>query len=256
MENDEVRHDLRLSDLSLNSWVDDRMATLQPDGEWAPNKARARAKLRERTARSESRRTKRTWSILVAVAVCAPLMAIPSTREFAHRCVSACVSESVWVAQLVGLKAAPRVAYVKLEQRRIAPDFTLNDASGRPVKLSDLRGNVVLLNFWATWCGPCKVEIPWFQEFQTAYRAQGFAVVGVSLDEDGWKAVSPYLEQRGVSYRIVVDNNNVAQLYGGLESLPTTMIIDRSGRIAAYHVGICSRDEYERDILAALNDRN
>jgi thiol-disulfide isomerase/thioredoxin len=80
------------------------------------------------------------------------------------------------------------LASLKSEERRMAPDFVLSDASGKPIKLSELRGDVVLLNFWATWCGPCKVEIPWFKEFQQDYRTQGFAVVGVSLDEDGWEA--------------------------------------------------------------------
>jgi thiol-disulfide isomerase/thioredoxin len=77
------------------------------------------------------------------------------------------------------------------KDRKTAPDFVLNDAHGAAVRLSDYKGNVVLLNFWATWCGPCKIEIPWFSEFETKYKNRGFAVRGVLMDEDGWEAVKP-----------------------------------------------------------------
>src|SRR5262245_36120846 len=81
------------------------------------------------------------------------------------------------------------------QDRKAAPDFTLKDAAGAKIKLSAYRGNVVLLNFWATWCGPCKVEIPWFIEFESAYKERGLAIVGVSMDEDGWKAARPFIEK-------------------------------------------------------------
>ena len=127
-------------------------------------------------------------------------------------------------------------AAVKPEKdRKQAPDFILKDVNGASAKLSDYKGKVVLLDFWATWCGPCKIEIPWFMEFEQTYKDRGFAVVGVSMDEDGWDVVKPYIQTRKINYRILLGNDQVGQLYGGVESLPTTFLIDRSGRIAKVH---------------------
>src|SRR5271169_7059676 len=116
-------------------------------------------------------------------------------------------------------------------ERKSAPDFTLPDANGASVKLSDYKGKVVLLNFWATWCGPCKIEIPWFMDFEKTYKDKNFAVLGVSLDEDGWESVKPYIEQKKINYRVVIGTEQVAQLYGEVDSLPTSFMIDREGRI-------------------------
>ena len=144
-------------------------------------------------------------------------------------------------------------AAVKSEgERKPAPDFTLKDADGKPVKLSDYRGKVVLLNFWATWCGPCKIEIPWFMEFEQQYKDKNFAVLGVSLDEDGWESVKPYISAKKINYRVVIGTEQVAQLYGDVDSLPTTFMIDREGRVAAVHVGLVSKGDYTRDILNLL----
>lgn len=136
--------------------------------------------------------------------------------------------------------------------RRAAPDFTLEDSRGQPVRLADYKGKVVLLNFWATWCGPCKVEIPWFMEFEKSYRDRGFAVLGVSMDDDGWQAVKPYLAAQRVNYRIALGNDRVSELYGGIDSLPTTVLIDREGRVASVHLGLVSRSEYAVEIQQML----
>src|SRR5579863_4600114 len=138
------------------------------------------------------------------------------------------------------------------KDRRSAPDFALTDATGASIQLSGYKGKVVLLNFWATWCGPCKVEIPWFVEFEKTYGNRGFAVLGVSLDEDGWTAVKPYIEQKKVNYRVVVDNGATAKKFGGVEALPTTLLIDRDGKIAAEHVGLTSKSTYEDQIEQLL----
>jgi cytochrome c biogenesis protein CcmG/thiol:disulfide interchange protein DsbE len=132
--------------------------------------------------------------------------------------------------------------------RKPAPNFTLKDADGRTVQLSDYRGKVVLLNFWATWCDPCRIEIPWFVEFERQHKGQGFAVVGVSMDEDGWKAVKPFILEERINYRILLGDDKVSDLYGGIDSLPTSFVIDREGRIAAVHVGLVSRSRYEDDL--------
>ncbi|HET8550170.1 MAG TPA: redoxin domain-containing protein [Bryobacteraceae bacterium] len=133
-----------------------------------------------------------------------------------------------------------------------APDFTLNDVNGRPVRLSDFRGKVVLLNFWATWCGPCKVEIPWFIEFEQKYKDRGLTVIGVAMDEEGWSIVKPYLAARRINYRVVIGTEQVGAAYGGVDSLPTTFIIDKDGRIASTHVGLVSKSDYENEILRLL----
>ncbi len=136
--------------------------------------------------------------------------------------------------------------------RNEAADFALEDANGQTLKLSDLRGKVVLLNFWATWCGPCKVEIPWFIEMEREFKDQGFAVVGVSMDEDGWKAVKPFMQDMKVNYRMVLGTEEMAQLYGGVEALPTSYVLDRNGKVASVHMGIVSRKVFEEEIRALL----
>jgi peroxiredoxin len=139
------------------------------------------------------------------------------------------------------------------EVRQKAPDFTLRDAEGRQVKLSDYTGKVVLLNFFATWCAPCRVEIPWFMDFEKEFKDRGFAVLGVSMDEDGWEAVKPYIERMRVNYRVLMGDSLVSDLYGGVDSLPTSFMIDRNGRVARVHVGLVNRSEYQNDINALLD---
>lgn len=244
-------------DGNRDQWVEDRLAELRPASDWQPDALRGLAQFRKHREKVKSRNRRWGWLAASAVAAGLPLMAFPTTRLFAQRCVSACVSQTNWVRDLFAgnqSSSAPNSVYVKPENRKVAPDFVLDDASGKPVRLSDFRGKVVLLNFWATWCAPCSIEIPWFIEFQTAHQDTGFATLGVSLDEGGWDAVRPYIEKRKINYRVVVGNDDVAQQYGAA-SLPTTFIIDKSGRIAATHVGLCSKSEYEADIKAELEER-
>lgn len=120
------------------------------------------------------------------------------------------------------------------------------------MKLSDFRGKVVLLNFWATWCGPCRIEIPWLIEFQQAYRDRGFVVLGVAMDDDGWNSVTPYIGENKINYRVMVGDDKIAALYGGIESLPTTLMIDKSGRVTATHVGLISKSDYKSEIEVLL----
>ena len=136
-----------------------------------------------------------------------------------------------------------------------APDFTLVDATGSPVKLSGLKGKVVLLDFWATWCTGCKVEIPWYMEFENKYGKDGLAAIGVSMDDDGWKSVKPFLQEHKLNYPVVIGTQEVANEYGGLPSLPMTLLIDRRGNIAESHAGMVNKDEFEKKIKALLHSR-
>jgi len=137
--------------------------------------------------------------------------------------------------------------------RKAAPEFSLKDSNGRTVTLADYKGKVVLLNFWATWCGPCKIEIPWFIDFEQKYKDRGFAVLGVAMDEEGWDIVKPYVERSKMNYRVLLGTDSVAQMYGGVDALPTTFIVDPDGKIAATHVGLVSKSDYENGILELLN---
>ena len=137
-------------------------------------------------------------------------------------------------------------------ERHQAPDFALKDADGRWVRLSDYRGKVVLLDFWATWCPPCKIEIPWFIDLERKDKDRGLAVLGVSMDDEGWDVVRPFLSQVGVNYPVVIGDDRTAESYGGIDALPTTFLIDRTGRIAAVHVGLASRKDFEDGVERLL----
>jgi peroxiredoxin len=161
----------------------------------------------------------------------------------------------------VGCSSQPVKVEVKDEGiRKAAPEFALKDANGTTVKLSDYKGKVVLVNFWATWCGPCKVEIPWFIDFEKTYKDRDFAVLGVSLDEEGWPVVKPYVEQKKINYRVLIGTDELSQLYGavdprlngGVDQLPTTVIVDRKGRIAAVHIGLVAKATYVGEIQNLL----
>jgi peroxiredoxin len=144
----------------------------------------------------------------------------------------------------------------RAQVRPTAPDFGLIDAHGAPFRLSAHRGKVVLVDFWATWCAGCKVEIPWFIEFQKKYQTKGLTSVGVAMDEEGWAKVRPYLADHPISYPVVVGNLDLLQKTFGLPpNLPITLLIDRRGRIAESHVGMVDKDKWENRILELLKEK-
>lgn len=132
-------------------------------------------------------------------------------------------------------------------------DFTLRDVDGNQVHLAELRGNVILLNFWATWCGPCKIEIPWFVEFQRRYRDDGLVVLGLSVD-DTPEQIRPFAAQFQVNYPLLVGlgREDFQEAYGPVWGLPVTFFIDREGVLCRTHLGIATREEFQRDIDALL----
>jgi peroxiredoxin len=158
---------------------------------------------------------------------------------------------AAFVAGSFCLAAFPSLLFQKKASKPLAPDFTVKDSAGADLRLSNYKGKVVLLNFWATYCVPCRTEIPWFIEFDKTYRDKGFAVVGISMDED-WDAVRPYLAEKKINYRIGLGGEETAKLYGGLDALPETFLIDREGRVAAHHVGLAPKAEVEKEIAQAL----
>ena len=120
-----------------------------------------------------------------------------------------------------------------------APDFETADLDGQPFRLSALRGRVVVLNFWATWCGPCRAELPAFAALHRALGPEGAEFVGVALDEEGWAVVAPFVAARGLPYRQLVDQGaTIARAYGGITTVPTTVFIDRRGNVRYRHEGI------------------
>lgn len=151
-------------------------------------------------------------------------------------------------------QSGARVDLKEPSTRKAAPQFTLQDSSGKTAHLTEYHGKVVVLDFWATWCHGCKEEIPWFTEFERKYGKQGLAVIGVSMDDDGWKVVTPFIKSAGVPYRIVLGDQKTGKDYG-IFNMPDTFLIDREGRIAAAYSGMVNRDDLEKNITAVLKEK-
>lgn len=136
-----------------------------------------------------------------------------------------------------------------------APDFALKDVNGKIVHLSDFKGKVVVLNFWATWCPPCRREIPDFNEMQQKYGAQGVQFLGIALDDEGLSKVKPYLAANPIGYPILLPDANVVKSYGDMSAIPVTYIIDRQGAIRTSYIGARQKPVLEDMIKAALAAR-
>ena len=143
-----------------------------------------------------------------------------------------------------------------------APAFTLRDTTGKKVSLSDYKGKAVVVDFWATWCAPCKIEIPWLEKLRDQYASQGLEVLGISeddLDLDDQKAllkekkdITDSATKLGINYPVLFDDKKVAEPYGGVDALPTTFYVDRNGKVVAATIGLVDRDEIEANIKKAL----
>ncbi|MBI9070956.1 MAG: TlpA family protein disulfide reductase [Melioribacteraceae bacterium] len=145
-------------------------------------------------------------------------------------------------------------------ERVEAFDFNLNTPDGKEVKLSDYRGKVVILDFWATWCPPCRKGIPDLVELKKEYGSEEFEVIGISLDlevpdnpgRNTKKDVVPFIEKHAINYPVVFGNLEVTKKYGGIESIPTTIIIDKDGKISDQHVGLVPIQTYKKEIERLL----
>ncbi len=132
-----------------------------------------------------------------------------------------------------------------------APALVLKDLDGRTVTLADLKGKVVMVDFWATWCEPCQIMIPWLIEMHNRYASQGLEIVGVAMDDDQ-KDVRPFVDKAKMNYPILYGNDNIADSWGGVFGLPTSFLIDRDGKIRATHQGLVGKDVLEKDIKGLL----
>jgi cytochrome c biogenesis protein CcmG/thiol:disulfide interchange protein DsbE len=143
----------------------------------------------------------------------------------------------------------------RLTQSTIAPDFSLDTLDGKTMRLSDLRGKAVLLNFWATWCGPCKIEMPWFVDLQNQYGSQGLQIVGVAMDDGSKQDIAKFAQDMGVNYPILIGKESVGDEYGGVPALPESFLIARDGKIVDKIVGLRGKSEIEHSIKKALETR-
>jgi cytochrome c biogenesis protein CcmG/thiol:disulfide interchange protein DsbE len=139
-------------------------------------------------------------------------------------------------------------------EKKPAPGFTLKSLDGQTVHLSDFRGKPVLLNFWATWCAPCKVETPWLVDFYKQYHPAGLEIVGVSLDDAGEESrIAEFIKKYSVKYPILVGNDEVAGAYGGVRYLPQTFFIDRKGNIVKSTLGFSNREDLDENIKQLIS---
>jgi peroxiredoxin len=135
-----------------------------------------------------------------------------------------------------------------------APNFTLTNVEGKRVSLSDYRGKAVLINFWATWCTPCKIETPWFVQLRNQYAHEGFEILGVSEDDASVSRaqIAKFGKEEGINYPLLVGNDAVSHKYGGVDVLPTSYFVGRNGRVVAETAGLVAKDEVEANIKKAL----
>jgi peroxiredoxin len=133
-----------------------------------------------------------------------------------------------------------------------APEFVLTSLDGQQVRLSQYRGKVVILDFWATWCPPCKLELPHFIELYKEFRQDGLEIIGVSLDRIGQQEVSAFVKEWKIPYTVVMGNGAVVKSYGGIRGIPTTFVIGKDGKIYRKYVGYRKKEVFEKDVLKLL----
>jgi len=133
-----------------------------------------------------------------------------------------------------------------------APNFKLSTMDGKSIELKSLAGKAVVVNFWATWCGPCRHEIPGMMKIYEKYKAKGLEIIGISVDRGGWKDLKPFLTKSPISYPIVLGGDEVVKAYGGIEAIPTSFFIDRKGNIVSKTVGSLEEEDFEKAVKSIL----
>lgn len=166
--------------------------------------------------------------------------------------------------ELVSAPAGNAPIYVSPLDGKPAPAFALNDLSGREVSLANYRGKALLINFWATWCAPCKIETPWIIDLRNKYAAQGFEVLGIDTEGDdlkrddkpGWAKAEAnahkFVTEMKVPYPVLLDGDSISEPYGGLDALPASFFVDRNGKVVVASMGLTSESDIEADIKKAL----
>jgi cytochrome c biogenesis protein CcmG/thiol:disulfide interchange protein DsbE len=230
-------------------WLENSLASVAPPVDWEPDTRTAHARFSARLESKSGRR--RYWLLGLALASVAAIAIAASAngRALAQQCWQCIAGGGLELA----LRTKANAGIVPAHSRNAAPQFALKDAEGSLITLSGYRGKVVLLDFWATWCGGCKVEIPWYEEFADRYGKNGLAVVGVSMDDEGWKVVKPFVEQKQIRYQIVLGDDSTAKRYG-VSAMPVTLLIDRSGNVAATHIGVVDKRLFENEIRLLLEE--
>ena len=140
----------------------------------------------------------------------------------------------------------------KFDVGKPAPEFNLPDLDGNKIELSSMKGRVLILDFWATWCPPCKEEVPHLVRLQSKYRDQGLQIVGLSLDQGGAGDVKPFADEYGVNYTMLIANDETAKAYGGVSMIPTTFVVDRNGVVVKRFIGYTAPEAFEEAILPLL----
>jgi cytochrome c biogenesis protein CcmG/thiol:disulfide interchange protein DsbE len=160
------------------------------------------------------------------------------------------------------LDAGGAPQYISPLQGKPAPPFTLEDLSGNKLSLSDFKGHALAINFWATWCAPCKIETPWLIDLRNQYAAQGFEVLAISADDidrndskkfsEEKQEIARFVQRMHMPYPVLIDGDSISEPYGGLDALPTTFFLDRNGTVVAAQLGMTTKEELERNIKKAL----
>lgn len=233
-------------------WTDDRPAT-------------GKLNVRRSASSSGSRRgpgiVKRSVSVLIAMSAVIAVILWAGVHNMRVRRQRVQVLEERQSAMMPDVKPKPGDATMESTldapsplQHKSAPAFTLSGLDGSKVSLSDFKGKPLVVNFWATWCGPCKVEMPWFEEFRKKYATQGFEVLGVADDPDaGNEAIASTAHKLGVTYRIVLADSTMEKAYGDPEVLPMSFYIDKTGRVTEVTAGLGTKDELEAKIKETVS---
>jgi len=178
------------------------------------------------------------WGVATISALALALLTLGADLPFPH-------------GDLFGAEAAAAACPANAKPANL--NFTLKDTSNRDVNLSAFKGKVILLDFWATWCGPCKIEIPWFIEFQNKYGKNGLQVIGVSVD-DTLEKLKPYVTSMKMNYVVLqgLDHDDLQDAYGPMFGIPVTAVISRNGKVCMKHAGLASKDAFENMIKSLL----